>query len=86
MSEGRSSFGLIALILVMAVVLILTAKAWQKFGPAAIDVSNPEVISDGGQPEAAATIRSSDTPNLKQTQESTDAHAEQVQEAMDAIE
>ena len=89
MSEGRSSFGMILLMVVMVIVLMLVAQAWQKFGPAAIavtDIDSAPVVDDHGQTGAGEEIRSGRLPRLQETKEATDAHAEQVQEALNGIE
>ncbi len=80
--------GKIVMLIVMLVVLLLTAKAWQKTAPTALSVheatkSGP--LDDHGQADAAVAVRQSDTPDLKQTQQVTDAHAADVQDAMAAI-
>ena len=89
MSQGRSAVSLVVLIVVMAVVLLLVAKAWQRFGPDAIAVTDPASAGptdDHGETGAAEELRSGDLPRLQEAQERTDAHAEQVQQALEATE
>ena len=89
MSEGRSGLSMLVLIAVMLVVLLLVAQAWQRFGPDAIAVTNPAAAGpsdDHGETEAGQELRSGDLPGLQEAQERTDAHAEQIQQALEATE
>ena len=75
--------------MVLAGVLWLAAKAWRTGAPTALDTqdalqSGP--LNDHGQREAGEALRKGDLPRLRETQENTDAHAAQVQEALDAVE
>ncbi len=64
------SFGLVVLVIVMAVVLILVAQAWEQVGPGA----------------TVEAVGSGDLPGLNQVRETTDAHSEEVGQALTAIE
>ncbi len=80
---------MILLVVVLAVVLLLAAKAWKTAAPTALDLheatqSGP--LNDHGQTAAGAALRKGDLPRLQETQENTDAHAAQLQEALDAVE
>jgi hypothetical protein len=80
---------MVGLIVVMAVVLLLVAKAWQRFGADAIAVTAPGAarpVDDHGETGAGAALRSGDLPRLQEAQERTDAHAERVQEALESAE
>jgi len=76
-------------LIVMAVVLLMVAKTWRTTAPAIIDTQNvldSHPASAHGEAGAAAEIRSGDLPGLSDAQRNTDAHAAQVQEAMQAVE
>ena len=78
---------MVLLVIVMAVVLILVAKSWKTVAPAALDTQDAlSSVNDRGQPEAAAAARQGGMPGLGETQDQTDQHSAQVQEALDAIE
>ena len=80
---------MIALLIVMAVVLMLVAKAWRAVAPEALettDALNSGPLSTHGQEEAASEVRSGELPGLRDTRRETDDHAAQVQQALDAIE
>ena len=80
---------MILLVVVLAVVLLLAAKAWKTVAPTALDTqdalqSGP--LNDHGQGQAGEELRKGDLPGLRETQENTDAHSARVQEALDAVE
>ena len=80
---------MILLLVVMAVVLILVAKAWRSVAPEAMqttDALQSGPLNDRGQEEAAGALRSGELPKLGDTQRETDKHSARVQEALDAIE
>jgi hypothetical protein len=80
---------MVMLLIVMAVVLLMVAKAWRTMAPSIIDTQNvldTHPVSAHGEADAAAEIRSGNLPNLSEAQRNTDAHAAQVQEAMQAVE
>jgi len=74
---------------VLAVVLLLVARNWQSVAPTAIEVTSPELgagVDDHGETGAAAELRSGQLPNLGEMRDSTNAHAEELQQALEAIE
>lgn len=80
---------MILLIVVMAVVMLLAAQAWKKFGPAAMQVGDAGAsgrLDDRGETAAGEAVRSGELPRLQEAQNETDAHASRVQEALKAIE
>lgn len=88
MNRKGSGFGLVMLVVVMAIVLLLVAKAWKKHGAAAIEVSTPAgtfEVDDHGQTEAAGEVRSGGLPNLQQMRQNTTEHADRVQDALEEI-
>jgi hypothetical protein len=79
-------FGLILLIVVMAVILLLATRAWKAVMPTASRIQDPAVaapVPDHGQSEAAEELGSPGLPNLDEMRENTSNHAEQMQELME---
>ena len=83
MQSGRG-IGIVLFVLVAAVVLWLTARAWRTVTPAAAQLARPgrPAVSDHGQTEAAQAIRSGELPDLDEMRRRTDGHGEDVQEAL----
>ena len=79
---------MILLLVVLAVVLVLVANAWKTVTPTVLDVRDVQSgpLNNHGQEEAGEELRRGNLPRLRETQENTDAHAAQVQEALNAIE
>jgi hypothetical protein len=75
-----SGFGLIMLLVVLAVILILVGRSWNSVAPEALSVA------DHGQPEAAEAVRSGKLPDLKETRQRTEAHAQEVREILEETE
>ena len=72
-------------IVVVAVVLLLAAKAWQRMAPEAIDVTRPETaVSGHGPPEAVNAL--GELPNLGQMRQNTSEHAAELQKALEETE
>ena len=86
MARRGSGLGFVIVIITLAIVAILVGKAWKTHAPAAIDVTDPGVAghSDHGQPDAAREL--SNLPDLTEMQQETNAHAQQVQDALAEIE
>ena len=80
--------GFVLLAVVMVVVLLLVARSWKSLGPTAIQVTHGgesgAIVPDHGESQAGAAVASGDLPGLNQMQQETDAHAQQVQEALAA--
>jgi hypothetical protein len=77
------------LLVVMAVVLMLVAKAWRSVAPEALEASDAlqsGPLNPHGETEAAGAVRSGELPRLQDTRKETDEHSARVQEALDAIE
>jgi hypothetical protein len=74
------SFGLLGLLVVLAVVLVLVAKNWQMLA---------DKVSPGrdahGEHEAAAQVQDGELPDLQQTQAATDDHTNEVNAALEQI-
>lgn len=82
-------FGVVMLLVVVAIVLLLVAKAWNRVAPSAIEVTSPAgptSVSSHGETEAAGQVSSGGLPGLSDARQVTDAHAQQVQQALDEIE
>jgi hypothetical protein len=65
------------------------AKNWRAVAPTAMQVADPELqrgVDDHGQAEAGQALRSGELPGLNDVRLSTDAHADRLQEALEATE
>ena len=88
MRRSGGNFGIVILVVVLAVVLLLAVKAWENVMPATSALSgtgSTAAVSDHGQPEAVEEARSSDLPDLTDMRDSTSEHADQVREALETI-
>jgi len=89
MARKGSGFGLVMLVVVMAIVLLLVAKNWRSVAPTAMQVTDPELhktVDDRGQAEAGEAVRSGNLPDLNEMRQQTSDHAEQLQQALEATE
>jgi hypothetical protein len=77
---GGGSLGLVLLVVVMAVVLLLVARSWRAVAPQARAVTAPRVT------DPALTASPGELPDLDETRKRTDAHAQQVQDALNEVE
>ena len=86
---GGGGFGLIMLVIVMGVVLMLVAKAWENVGSTVVDLDRAGnmvgPLDSHGQDDAAEEIRSGDLPRLSEMEQRTDAHATEVGNALEEI-
>ena len=60
MAKKGSGIGFVMLLVVLAAVLVLVARAWETFGPTATALPGADSerkVSDHGQPEAADALR-----------------------------
>jgi len=85
-SQG-SGFGVVVLLVVVAVVLFLASRALKSTLPAATALVKPSPSADGAAGSASSdggeSIRPSRLPDLKEAKKVTDAHAAQVKEAIE---
>ena len=94
MKKGLGGLGILALVVAMAIVLFLAAKGWSRAAPTAIEVRRPVpadepqaaerldgLVDSGALPSSPA---SSNLPGLSDMQRGTGAHADALQEALDA--
>jgi hypothetical protein len=89
MRKQGSGFGFVILVVVLAVVLLLVARAWRSVAPTAAQIQGgdaPIAVEDHGEEEAGEAQRSGDLPDLNEMRDETDAHAQAVQEALEATE
>jgi hypothetical protein len=75
------SFGLLGLLVVLAIVLVLVAKNWQMLAD--------NMMSPGrdahGEHEAAEQVQAGELPDLQQTQAASDDHTNEVNAALEQI-
>lgn len=88
MSRILTGLGLILLLVVMAIVMMLTARAWKEVAPAAIEVTNPqpadpETPAPGDRPEVVEG--SGPLPNLQEMRQNTSQHTKQVEDLQEEI-
>jgi hypothetical protein len=79
---------MVMLLIVMAVVLVLVAKAWKSVAPEALEASDAlqsGPLNDHGQSEAANEVRSGGLPRLHETRQEADDHNARVEQALDEI-
>lgn len=88
--SGLGGFGMIMLVVVLAIVLLLVARQWQALAPTAIQVTtDPDeayAVDDHGDPEAGEAIRSGQLPDLGEMRQSTSEHADRLEDALKEIE
>ncbi len=85
MKKMGGGFGLIAMVVVVAIVLLLVAKQWKSVAPTVmqLDGDGPMVVPDThGEDGAGQALQRGGLPNLNQMRQATGDHAEQVQEAL----
>jgi hypothetical protein len=89
MAKKGGGFGLIMLVIVMAVVLLLVAKTWKNVAPTVVDLdrANSMVgpLDSHGENDAAEEVRSGDLPRLSQMEQRTEEHAAEVGNALEQI-
>jgi hypothetical protein len=84
------ALGLVVLLLALVVVMLLVARSWNSVAPEAMQVSRPDGpavnvrYNDHGETQAGEALRSGRLPDLREAQQSTDAHTQQVEDALDA--
>lgn len=82
------AIGLIVLLVALVIVMLLVAQSWKSVAPEVIqitDTDGPDVnvqFSDHGQSQAGEALRRGDLPDLEEMQQRTDAHAQQVEDAL----
>ncbi len=82
MKKSAGGIGFVILIVALVIVLLLSARAWNSILPVAKDALRPGAgaVSDHGQSGAGEAIRSGGLPNLKQMDQNTDQHIQQIKD------
>ena len=83
MKKSGGGIGFVILIVALVIVLLLTARAWNAIMPVAAQALKPGAagaVPDHGQSGAGEAIRSGGLPNLKQMNQNTDQHIEQIKD------
>ena len=89
MRKQGGGFGMVMLVVVLAIVLLLVAKHWQKVGPTALEIKEdggvplPVDFDDHGEAGAAGEVRSGNLPGLKEMRTNTGAYSNRLQEALE---
>lgn len=89
MKRQGGGFGIIMLLVVVAIVMLLVARSWKSVAPTAVQVATPAgnvAVPDHGDGEAAEAATSGTLPDLNDARRETGAHAEQLQDALKEIE
>ncbi len=76
---------MVVLLVVLAIVLLLTARSWKSVTPTLAQLPGAEgsgPISDHGQTGAAEAVRESGLPDLQQMQQTTSEYSDLVQETL----
>jgi len=82
-------FGMVLLVVVMAIVLVLVAKQWKAVAPTAmqLDDGTPMVVPEThGEDGAGQALQRGGLPDLNQMRQATGQHAQQVQETLEEVE
>jgi hypothetical protein len=88
MSRILTGIGLILLLVVMAIVMMLTARAWKEVTPTAIEVTNPQPATPNpsSKEERPEVIQGSGPlPNLQEMKQNTRQHTRQVEDLQEQI-
>jgi hypothetical protein len=77
--KKNGSFGLVLLVVVMAIVLLLVAQNWKAAAPRLTETmrAQPRTAATDGAPGSSQAL-----PNVGEMKQSTDGHAAAVQEAL----
>jgi hypothetical protein len=89
MRKMGGGFGLVMLVVVMAVVLLLVAKQWKAVAPTALqlDDGTPMVVPEThGEDAAGDALQRGGLPDLNQMRQATGQHVQQVQETLEEVE
>lgn len=85
MRKSGSGIGIVMLVVVLAIVLLIVAKSWEKTGAAAIQVTHPDapvVVDDHGETEAGDAVQQGRLPGLRDMRAETADHAKRLEEAL----
>lgn len=88
MNRIVTGIGLILLLVVMAIVMMLTARAWKDVAPAAIEVTNPEPpTEEASTPQDRPEVMqgAGPAPRLREMRQNTTQHTRQIEEIEEQI-
>lgn len=83
MSKSGGGFGYILVLVVLAILLLLSVRAWRNAAPAAAQALKPgapATLPDHGQTDAGKAVRSGNLPDTKKMGENTDVHVQEINE------
>jgi hypothetical protein len=83
MKKISGGVGFVILIVALVIVLLLSANAWNSILPLAKQALRPGApgsVPDHGQTGAGEAIRSGGLPDLKQMNQNTDQHIQQIKD------
>ncbi len=83
LKKSGGGVGFVILVVALVVVMLLSAKAWNAMLPTAkqtLRPAAPGAIPEHGQTEVGDAIRSGNLPNLRQMNDNTDQHIQQMKE------
>jgi len=84
MKRQGGGFGVLILLVVVAIVLFLAARAWKGVMPEASQSIRPSApVSDHGQTEAAGEVRSGNLPDMNEMRNRTSDHADSLRDALE---
>lgn len=86
MGRYINAIGMVLLLVVMVIVMLLTARAWKKAAPVAIEVTNPQSIQPAStqtRPELLPGV--GQLPRLNDMRRSTGIHTREIEELQDQI-
>ena len=85
--RGGIGFGFVMLLVTLAIVLFLVARSWESMAPTATQLDEPEALLEKhGQTQPQGVRNVGELPNLDEMRQATDAHAQEVQDALAEIE
>jgi len=83
MARRGGGFGLVMLVVVMAIVLLLVARSWRSVAPTAAEVAPSATAVPTPAADLAPELGA--LPRLSDMQRETDAHAADVEKALSEI-
>ena len=81
----QRGISMVEVLVAMAIVLYLTAQAWNAMAPTALDVNSAASAEDRGALDEMPEDEPGRLPGLKEMQDTTREHNEQVDEALKQI-
>ena len=84
MARRGSGFGMVMLVITLLAVLLLVARSWRSVAPGATRIPDRTLVRSSGDGKSDDDPTAG-LPDLRDAQRETDAHAQQVQDAMAGI-